>query len=276
MLPSAWAGFSAPCLLAPPSAPVPAALKSLWGMRRFRTSQHVRIGSGGHSLTAPDWRRAFRRKAIESRGAPHSRASTTGQREDPERWRALSLPEKLLQPVQLAVAIWLLLLLPAGLASSPRKLCGGFALGSLPFEYLIFFSVGTLPRAWKYGRYAKPPDSSAKPGTRRSDFVLFLLCVLIAHATAAFRFVSVHQTQPWDRSLGWVFSYHTDQSRINSALPPSLPPSSLSLSLSLYLSLYCIQIFIDTCIHIYIYIHMFKYRYNTCVYVYIICLYASW
>lgn len=101
--------------------------------------------------------------------------------------------------MQLAVAIWLLLLLPAGLASSPRKLCGGFALGSLPFEYLIFFSVGTLPRAWKYGRYAKPPDSSAKPGTRRSDFVLFLLCVLIAHATAAFRFVSVHQTQPWDR-----------------------------------------------------------------------------
>ena len=153
--------------------------------------------------------------------------------------------------MQLAVAIWLLLLLPAGLASSPRKLCGGFALGSLPFEYLIFFSVGTLPRAWKYGRYAKPPDSSAKPGTRRSDFVLFLLCVLIAHATAAFRFVSVHQTQPWDRSLGWVFSYHTDQSRINSALPPSLPPSSLSLSLSLFVLYTNIYRYMYT----YIYIH---------------------
>lgn len=192
MLPWAWA---------PPSVPAPAALNSLRGMRRVTTCKDVRLRSGRHSLTAPDWRHAFRQKAIEFRGAPRSRASTTGQREDSERWSALSLPEKLLQPVQLVVAIWLLLLLPAGLASSPRRICGGFALGSLPFEYLIFFSVGTLPRAWRYGRYAKPPDSSGKPGTRRSDFALFLLCVLIAHATAAFGFVSGHQIRPWDGIL---------------------------------------------------------------------------
>lgn len=49
---------------------------------------------------------------------------------DDSRWRPLSLSEKLQQPLQLLVAIWLLLLLPAGLAMSPRKICGGLVLGT--------------------------------------------------------------------------------------------------------------------------------------------------
>ena len=43
--------------------------------------------------------------------------------------------------------------------------------GSLPFEYLVFFLVGTVPRAWRFGRYARPPGKG-KPGTRPQDFVL--------------------------------------------------------------------------------------------------------
>ena len=31
--------------------------------------------------------------------------------------------------------------------------------GSLPFEYLAFFLVGTVPRAWRYGSYARPASS---------------------------------------------------------------------------------------------------------------------
>ena len=85
-----------------------------------------------------------------------------------DRWRPLSTSEKLKQPMQLGVAIWLLLLLPAGLASSPRRLCGGWSLGSLPFEYMSFFLGGTIPRAWRFGTYARP--TSAKVGARLRDF----------------------------------------------------------------------------------------------------------
>ncbi|CAK9023037.1 unnamed protein product [Durusdinium trenchii] len=101
------------------------------------------------------------------------------------RWRRLSLGERLLQPIQLCLAIWLLLLLPAGLASS--HLCGGWALGLMPFEYLAFFLVGTVPRAWRFGTYARP--AKGKPGTRRQDFVLFLLAIFMAHNIAAATFV---------------------------------------------------------------------------------------
>ena len=95
----------------------------------------------------------------------------TTRSESSERWRPLSFLEKLLQPLQLSLAIWLLLLLPAGLASSPRRLCGGYALGSVPFEYMAFFLAGTIPRAWRFGRYARPAKASAPAGTRRRDFL---------------------------------------------------------------------------------------------------------
>ena len=42
--------------------------------------------------------------------------------------------------------------------------------GSLPFEYLAFFLVGTVPRAWRYGSYARPARKG-KPGTRPQDFL---------------------------------------------------------------------------------------------------------
>lgn len=117
---------------------------------------------------------------------------------DDSRWRPLSLSEKLQQPLQLLVAIWLLLLLPAGLAMSPRQICGGLVLGSLPFEYLAFFLVGTVPRAWRYGSYARPARKG-KPGTRPQDFLFLLLALFLAHILAVVLFVQQHRVL----SFGW-------------------------------------------------------------------------
>lgn len=72
------------------------------------------------------------------RGVPWVFAAKNQQRPmDPDnenmdtsgRWRPFSVGEKLLQPIQLVIAIWLLLLLPAGLSLSPPRICGGPALG---------------------------------------------------------------------------------------------------------------------------------------------------
>ena len=59
----------------------------------------------------------------------------------------LSPTQKLLQPVQLAAAVGLLVELPC-------YVCGRRALGwRLSIEYTTFFAVVTLPRAYRFGRY---------------------------------------------------------------------------------------------------------------------------
>ena len=194
MVSLALAGRGLACLV------TPSQLSHLPTLATWRPEGKVRRNWGARvtALRAPSFAcRQGRPRAARPQESQESQeqGKGTGESQGSQRWQDLTLREKLQQPLQLVVAIWLLLLLPAGLASNPRKLCGGWVLGSLPFEYLAFFSVGTLPRAWRYGRYAKPP-ASAKAGTRRSDFVLFLLCVFVAHSTAAFRFVS-HRSQPW-------------------------------------------------------------------------------
>ena len=58
----------------------------------------------------------------------------------------LSPTQKLLQPVQLAVAVGLLVELPC-------YACGRPALGwRLSLEYWAFFAVVTLPRSYRFGR----------------------------------------------------------------------------------------------------------------------------
>ena len=58
----------------------------------------------------------------------------------------LSPAQKLLQPVQLAAAVGLLVELPC-------YVCGRPALGwRLSLEYFTFFAVVTLPRAYRFGR----------------------------------------------------------------------------------------------------------------------------
>ena len=58
----------------------------------------------------------------------------------------LSPTQKLLQPVQLAVAVGLLVELPC-------YACGRPALGwRLSLEYITFFAVVTLPRSYRFGK----------------------------------------------------------------------------------------------------------------------------
>ena len=68
----------------------------------------------------------------------------------------LSPAQKLLQPVQLAAAVGLLVELPC-------CACGRPALGwRLSREYFAFFAVVTLPRVYLYGKYScrRPRDHS--------------------------------------------------------------------------------------------------------------------
>ena len=70
----------------------------------------------------------------------------------------LSPAQKLLQPVQLAAAVGLLVELPC-------YVCGRPALGwRLSLEYFTFFAVVTLPRAYRFGRLL---SASSRP--RRNE-----------------------------------------------------------------------------------------------------------
>jgi len=109
----------------------------------------------------------------------------------------LTWTQKIMQPIQLAVTIWLLLLLPASLYSSPtqKSLYGAVTtLGTLPYEYFLLFALGTLPRQWRFGKFTKTPSSateggkggnsassSQKRGTSKFDFVLFQVSLFICH-----------------------------------------------------------------------------------------------
>ena len=70
----------------------------------------------------------------------------------------LSPTQKLLQPLQLAAAVGLLVKLPC-------YACGRPALGwRLSIEYYSFFAVVTLPRSYRFGRlsFQRPRDRSGK------------------------------------------------------------------------------------------------------------------
>ena len=98
----------------------------------------------------------------------------------------LSPVQKLLQPVQLAVAVGLLVELPC-------YACGRPALGwRLSMEYYAFFAVVTLPRAYRYGKWSERAAEPAK-GAGGGDFGQFLLSVWAAHWIGA-----------WRGARGWI------------------------------------------------------------------------
>jgi len=120
----------------------------------------------------------------------------------------LSPAQKLLQPVQLAAAVGLLVELPC-------YACGRPALGwRLSLEYYAFFAVVTLPRSYRFGRWSfrRPPrdrsgnewlgifprrysERAAEPaeGASGGEFGQFLLSVWVAHWIGA-----------WRGARGWI------------------------------------------------------------------------
>ena len=100
----------------------------------------------------------------------------------------LSPAQKLLQPVQLAAAVGLLVELPC-------CACGRPALGwRLSMDYFAFFAVVTLPRSYRYGSYSERAAEPAK-GASGGDFGQFLLSVWAAHWIGA-----------WRGARGWINS----------------------------------------------------------------------
>ena len=98
----------------------------------------------------------------------------------------LSPTQKLLQPVQLAVAVGLLVKLPC-------YACGRAALGQrLSLEYFAFFAVVTLPRSYRFGKYSERVAEPAK-GAGGGEFGQFLLSVWAAHWLGA-----------WRGARGWI------------------------------------------------------------------------
>ena len=100
----------------------------------------------------------------------------------------LSPTQKLLQPVQLAAAVGLLVELPC-------YVCGRPALGwHLSLEYFAFFAVVTLPRSYRFGKYTERAAEPAKGGGA-GEFGQFLLSVWAAHWLGA-----------WRGARGWINS----------------------------------------------------------------------
>ena len=98
----------------------------------------------------------------------------------------LSPTQKLLQPVQLAAAVGLLVELPCYACRRP-------ALGwRLSIEYFTFFAVVTLPRAYRFGKYSERVAEPAK-GAGGGEFGQFLLSVWAAHWLGA-----------WRGARGWI------------------------------------------------------------------------
>jgi protein-S-isoprenylcysteine O-methyltransferase Ste14 len=92
----------------------------------------------------------------------------------------LSPSQKLLQPLQLAAAVGLLVELPCYACRRP-------ALGwRLSIEYFTFFAVVTLPRSYRFGKYSERAAEPAK-GAGGGDFAQFLLSVWAAHWLGAWR-----------------------------------------------------------------------------------------
>ncbi|KAL7525995.1 hypothetical protein ACHAWF_001591, partial [Thalassiosira exigua] len=129
-----------------------------------------------------------------SRSALCAKMEADGEVDD--RWTPLSLLAKILLPFQILILIYLLLLLPSGLALGTW--CGAWAMGSLPYEYILFFSTLILPRAYRFGSFARPnkisdptqteeEKSTKKRGPSIFELALFISSLVGAHWTASYR-----------------------------------------------------------------------------------------
>lgn len=113
---------------------------------------------------------------------------------DQDRWTPLSPTARVLLPLQLVISIYMLLLLPSGLALG--KLCGARIMGTLPYEYLSFFSLLLLPRSYRYGKFAKPiSNNNKKRGTSIVEVLLFITTLIGSHWRAAYHYSKSSQTR---------------------------------------------------------------------------------
>jgi len=103
------------------------------------------------------------------------------------RWEPLSLQAKILLPLSIIFAVYVLLLLPSGFALGDPLWGGSAVMGTLPYEYIAFFMVLLLPRAYKYGAFATP-DADEKPTLSNTAAPLaFAVTLLGAHWIGAYQ-----------------------------------------------------------------------------------------
>lgn len=117
-----------------------------------------------------------------------------------DRWTPLSTTAKMILPFQLALTIYMLLLLPSGLALG--TLCGARVMGTLPYEYLAFFSLLILPRSYRYGKFARPVSTNDdKKATSVVQVLIFILSLVGCHWKAAFDFARGSKSMVFPRTL---------------------------------------------------------------------------
>ena len=102
-----------------------------------------------------------------------------------DRWAPLSIQAKVLLPLQIVAGVYILLGLPSGLASG--QLLGFEAMGTLPYEYFVFFSVLLLPRAYKYGEFDKPDTTETPTFGAIAAPLAFATSLVGAHWIAAYQ-----------------------------------------------------------------------------------------
>lgn len=138
-----------------------------------------------------------------------------------DRWTPLSLPAKILFPFQLAAAIGILLVLPAALALDLDWENSLRTMGTLPYEYMVFFSLLLIPRVYKYGKFAEL-DSTKKFSSLKSqsnddnkklasvaEAAIFVTTLVGSHWRAVFEYASATagtMTQS-DELLIWPFCF---------------------------------------------------------------------
>lgn len=108
--------------------------------------------------------------------------------EDVGRWVPLTITEKSLVPIRLVLGIYALMLLPAGIAHG--KLCAASLFQTLPYEYNVFFGLLVIPRAFRFGTFAKTLTAPAQPKNTmasKRDVLLFIGSLVASHWSAAFR-----------------------------------------------------------------------------------------
>jgi len=122
----------------------------------------------------------------------HGRYGENEERvENNVRWTPLATKEKIVLPCQLVFGIYLLLLLPSGIAMG-NNACGAKAMGTLPYEYITFFGLLILPRSYRYGKFAKPIKKSkmtTRKATSITEVISFIATLVGSHWIAAYTFV---------------------------------------------------------------------------------------
>lgn len=103
-----------------------------------------------------------------------------------QRWTPLSLQDKILLPLQIIAGAYILLVLPADIALG-QPLAGLEAMGTLPYEYVVFFSLLLLPRAYQYGSFDVPDPNETRTFDNTAAPVAFAASLVGAHWIGAYQ-----------------------------------------------------------------------------------------